>query len=177
MQYWRYRAISITKYDPKFRSDSGAYLRDDWTSRSDIGKVYNEEILTLDEYLKIESTYIASVKWLCNYLDINEIQLFNIEKVRRINSDKKRVLISEELYGVYKTIDQKNSYKLDELDSILKLVLREYCRLSLLLDIDTASRVYFGFDYYMYFASDILYDKGIILEVKQNISRLGLFVY
>lgn len=37
----------ITKYDPQYRDEQGIYIREDWTSYSDIGKTYNGKLLTL----------------------------------------------------------------------------------------------------------------------------------
>ena len=47
----------ITKYNPANRIN-GAYMSDEWTSISDIGKVFNGIILSQDTYLKTEKAYI-----------------------------------------------------------------------------------------------------------------------
>ena len=49
----------VTKYDPAFRNAQGAYSGDDWTSISDIGKTFAGEILTRDEYQRVEDAYIT----------------------------------------------------------------------------------------------------------------------
>ena len=41
----------ITKYDPANRIN-GVYMADEWTSFSDIGKVFNGTLLSQDTYLK-----------------------------------------------------------------------------------------------------------------------------
>lgn len=48
----------ITKYDPSRRNISGAYLDDDWTSRSDIGREFGGVELTQRRYLEVEQAYI-----------------------------------------------------------------------------------------------------------------------
>lgn len=55
MYGWR-----IIKYNPAFRDERGAYLKDEWTSVSDVGKSFDGEVLTFEEYYKIENAYVAS---------------------------------------------------------------------------------------------------------------------
>ena len=47
----------ITKYNPINRVDE-VYIADEWTSSSDIGKVFNGKTLSRDTYLKTEQAYI-----------------------------------------------------------------------------------------------------------------------
>jgi len=50
----------VTKYNPLFRDKNGQYLRDDWTSIADIGKILqsnNAQPVTVEDYLSIEDTY------------------------------------------------------------------------------------------------------------------------
>ena len=47
----------ISKYDPQFRVN-GAYQKNEWTSVSDIGKVFDDGVLTFAEYLRVENEYI-----------------------------------------------------------------------------------------------------------------------
>ena len=46
--------LCISKYDIKYRNELGVYLRDDWTSFFDIGKVWEGELLTREEYERVE---------------------------------------------------------------------------------------------------------------------------
>ena len=57
----------ITKYNPKYRNSSGAYLKDGWTSISDIGTIYNGKKSTLKEYFKIEEAYVKAILLLWNF--------------------------------------------------------------------------------------------------------------
>ena len=76
MYYWR-----ITKYDPKNRDINGIYLKDEWTDYSDIGKKFEDHILTEDEYLKTENAYITSVLLFMDCLDISLLQLVGLEYI------------------------------------------------------------------------------------------------
>jgi hypothetical protein len=50
----------VTKYNPAFRDASGAYLADEWTSVTDIGREFGGVTLTSDEYGRVEQAYIDS---------------------------------------------------------------------------------------------------------------------
>ena len=52
----------VTKYDPSRRDARGAFLDPDWTSHSDIGKVFGGKKLEIDEYLRVESAYAAAAR-------------------------------------------------------------------------------------------------------------------
>jgi hypothetical protein len=51
----------VTKYKPDFRDERGAYLRDEWTSLSEVGKSFGGVKLTFEEYRKIEDAGRAYV--------------------------------------------------------------------------------------------------------------------
>ncbi len=56
MQSWR-----VTKYDPARRDKRGAFIGDDWTSISDIGRSFGGVLLTREEYLRSEGLYVEAV--------------------------------------------------------------------------------------------------------------------
>lgn len=69
----------ITKYDPVNRAPTGAYLLNTWTSRSDIGKVFDGTLLTPEEYNRAEGAYVATaVAFLqesdCTALTVNGLE-------------------------------------------------------------------------------------------------------
>ena len=43
--WWR-----VTRYDPARRDERGAYRDDTWTSISDVGNVFDNQELTIEEY-------------------------------------------------------------------------------------------------------------------------------
>ena len=51
----------ITKYDPKYRGEDGAYKKDEWTSHSDIGRIFSGVKLLEAQYLDTESFYLLAV--------------------------------------------------------------------------------------------------------------------
>ena len=47
----------IVKYPPQ-NYINGIYEKDEWTDYSDIGKVFDDKLFTLEEYLSVEKKYI-----------------------------------------------------------------------------------------------------------------------
>src|SRR5215510_7191053 len=52
MYWWR-----VTKYDPRYRDKSGAYLRDEWIGAAQIGEAFVDGVLTQEEYLRVEGLH------------------------------------------------------------------------------------------------------------------------
>jgi hypothetical protein len=50
----------ITKFDPRLRSEDGVFMRDEWTSISDIGRTYPTGVFTLAEYIEVEEAYVET---------------------------------------------------------------------------------------------------------------------
>lgn len=46
------KGYRITKYDPKYRDEEDGFNLDTWTEYSDLGKVFNNKIFEMDEYLE-----------------------------------------------------------------------------------------------------------------------------
>lgn len=66
--------VRITKYNPIYRDDNGYYTLNDWTSFSDIGKEYNNSIFTLEEYIKVENSYLSAIDILFNKAMISDLR-------------------------------------------------------------------------------------------------------
>lgn len=69
----------ITKYDPSFRDANGAFLKDNWTSYSDIGRIYNQAPLSESEYLAVEGAYLLSLEEFLRETGIETLQLRGFE--------------------------------------------------------------------------------------------------
>ena len=70
MYYYR-----VSKYNPKLRDSFGNYLADDWTSYSDIGKMYLGKKLTFEEYKKVELSYIKFVLFSMKKTNIKHLKM------------------------------------------------------------------------------------------------------
>ena len=60
----------VTKYNPEYRNTDGTYSREEWTSYSDVG-----EIVSKEEYEKVENSYIESA---LNFLEEQNISKITI---------------------------------------------------------------------------------------------------
>jgi hypothetical protein len=70
----------VTKYNPVRRDVAGAYGRDEWTSHSDIGRVFDEVALTEADYLRIESAYLFAVEAFLLEARISTLRLDGLER-------------------------------------------------------------------------------------------------
>ena len=150
MKYqWR-----VSKYSPQNRDCNGSHLIDDWSSVSDIGRVYNGQKLTLSEYEKQENDYIESIFEFMECAEINKLRIVEIENY--IDEDKTNlngiengmVLIKEQVAGV------------------AKAVLREqfWCK----LELDNSFYVHFGYDYIMYIGLNRICEETIRRVEQKN---------
>lgn len=142
MQWYR-----ITKYDPAFR-DNGIYTRDEWTSISDVGKTYNGVPFSMDEYVKVESNYIACVKSIMRHLGVTAFAISALE-----------------VYRSGTNIENVGTVSGKRVDHIMKACLREDIWCVLLSRIMT---VRFGYDYYMYVQCDIV--QGEVVKIAAEYS-------
>ncbi|MDQ1236449.1 hypothetical protein QE450_003947 [Paenibacillus sp. SORGH_AS306] len=71
----------ITKYNPKYRDEKGVYLRDEWTSISEIGSITNNNvILTIQDYISTENKYVKVVLDIMSCLDIQKLSISGLKK-------------------------------------------------------------------------------------------------
>ena len=71
--------LCISKYDIKYRNELGVYLRDDWTSFFDIGKVWEGELLTREEYERVEKNYLDALRDIAQFVVSNAFEINSIE--------------------------------------------------------------------------------------------------
>lgn len=142
----------VTRYDPRFRSVGGAYLRHDWASVSDIGKAFGGVVLTVEEYQRVEDAYVASAQAFLKESDIGSL------RIRAIEGN----IVSHPQFSEGAAIPTA------EVGVILVRLLREelWCRLE-----SSDAFIHVGYDYYMYIGvpSECLFAQRKALS-------LGLFV-
>ena len=69
----------ISKYKDLFNLTS---FNNKWTAMSDIGKTFENGVLTLEEYKRTEDLYIKSLFYIIEYMKINSVSLKGIEDGR-----------------------------------------------------------------------------------------------
>lgn len=116
----------ITKYDPRHRDASGAYLRDEWTSYSDVGRS-----VSLEEYLATEARYVEIAVAFLTEAGVKSLEACEVENGR----------------GAVAAPTEGAIFAPAEWAAAFRSVLREewWCRFE-----SDAGFVHFGCDYYMY---------------------------
>ena len=142
----------VTKYDPALRAQDGVYLRDDWTSASDVGRTFNGDELTDVEYKRVESAYVASA-----LAFLRESGVLSLAVCRLENH-----------FGAALTPGNGVHLSLDQVAATLPRLLREefWCTLE-----GQDSFIHIGYDYYMYIGV-----PSACPGAQQVAASLGLFV-
>lgn len=162
----------ITKYNPQFRLENGAYSVDDWTSITDIGKEFNGSKLNLDTYISVENKYLDAIQVILDNFNCKNIVLRKIEKYFTFEEVEKLVidLPSLQVKNLFGEAKNEMILSVDEALLFCVLNLREalWCEL---VDIDKKFRIVFGYDYYMYCICNYLRRNSI-----KKVEDLGLYV-
>ncbi len=142
----------ITKYDPLLRNENGHFVAEDWTSISDIGKIFGQKPLTQSAYQIVEDAYISTIESFLNEAQISAMTLAAIEN-----------------HGTDFPLKKGTSIEFKDILSISRLTLRE--ELWAKFTIPGKAYIHFGYDYYMYLGVP----KQCKLAIK-SAHELGLFV-
>ncbi|WP_334157515.1 hypothetical protein [Oryzomicrobium sp.] len=124
----------VTKYDPSFRDANGAFLRDDWTSYSDIGRIYNGALLSESQYLTVENAYLLSIEEFLREARIETLQLRGLEHNAR--------------HTLPQFIQPQALLSASQCVEFARIALREIVWGMLVAP--GQAYVHFGYDYYMY---------------------------
>jgi len=155
----------ITKYNPKYRDERGVYLKDEWTAISDIGKVFDHKLVTFEDYIAVENSYVQAILLFVDDLKLPFFLLTCFEDRGLCINDFYQTI---EMVNAYKQIKRKKIINIENLDVCIRLILREIIWGELK---SSGIHVHFGYDYYMFVVS--LNKNDAVLK---NIEKLGLFV-
>jgi hypothetical protein len=159
----------ITKYNPQLRDERGAYLNDEWTSASDVGKQFPAGKLQLSDYLSTENAYVDSAVALWRLAQGPALRVTslegNIEHAKRL----KLPSVLNDILEQSMPTDGQMLADVETIARVVRLILREliWCR----LQSDSGFFLHFGYDYYMYCG-------GVKLDTESHeaITKMGLFV-
>lgn len=121
----------VTKYDPAMRDGQGAYERNEWTSFGDIGRSFDGNALSEQEYLRVEEAYIAAALAFLKESRISSLHVLGLENhLEAVNE-----------------LSDGDEISLEQFRRAAAGVLREkfWCRFEA-----SDAFVHFGYDYYMY---------------------------
>lgn len=121
----------ITKYNPVFRDEMGAYTKNEWILAKQIGESFDGVVLTHDEYKRVEQAYIIAALAFLNEGGVTSLRVEGLENTRgwQLSFAEGSVLI------------------LEQVGDIIGRLLREeiWCRLQ-----GVGGFVHVGWDYYMF---------------------------
>ena len=166
---WRYTATSITKYNPVFRDENGYYKKREWIGFSQIGQFYDGEEFTFRSYLETEHKYIQAVIYFFQFHNCKKIILRNVEKY---DVSEYKYNDKQELILLFDQITEGYAISIEDLSTVVKLILRELFWADLFCSNSEENAVRFGYDFYMYFNSNTT-----MAELFVKIKQLGLFIY
>ncbi len=153
----------VTKYNPAFRDETDAYQKDEWISFSDIGLSFENKVLTIEHYKKVEDAYVFTALRFLSESGLKSL------KVTSLETNKPMVKKSDLVDIPYNPNSVKNGLNASNkvLESICRFILRDvlWCR----LESEFGFYIHFGWDYYMYIGSHIKSKEAISFGRSQNL--------
>lgn len=163
----------ITKYDPVYRDQEGCYIRDEWTSISDIGKVYNGVPFTLEAYLQSEENYVRIYAGLLKQFGVDYLNVRMLEKSYTLDEITRHLNVYDlslnpDEQAFYERLCNDCSVNTTEFHTIFRMIMREllWCRLE-----NGEILIEFGYDYYTYITCPEIPEKCI-----QTAANIGIFI-
>lgn len=155
--------LRVTKYPPAHRDPQGRYLRNEWTSIADLGKVFADGVFALADYLAVEQAYVDVVKSILARLRVVELEITELENYGEPPSP----LHIQGITTSVQAIDDGIKVSGQVLEDVMRLCLREviWCK----LQGEGGFYVHFGYDYYMY----VGYGGEMSLD---GISAVGIYI-
>ncbi|MBS9464380.1 hypothetical protein KIM67_18305 [Flagellimonas sp. 389] len=141
------KKFQISKYNPVFKTEDGKYIKDDWTSVSDIDKIFDGKLLTVDDYLDMEAKYIAIVKKVLDETESSYLKVVGLEKFDDYLDKAENIPYDNRSDEIYESLKEGKVLNLDDALILLKLVLRNnvWCYLT-----NKYVTIQAGDDFYIY---------------------------
>ncbi|WP_133250197.1 hypothetical protein [Ruminiclostridium sufflavum] len=149
-------------------------MKEDWTAISDIGKTFEGKILTVEDYIAIEDSYIKAIQTIFEFFNLKYLKVCDVRK--SFGDDQFLDLISRrkvkytsdtlEIYNIAESIE-KLEYK--DLDLFFRLMLRE----------DIGAKIFYPRKLKIFICYDYLmgiHTSRSIEKIIPEIEALGLFV-
>lgn len=158
-------SYKITKYCFKNKDKAEKEVFNEWTSISDIGKIYNGKKFLYEEYIKTENNYIETILMFIKLNNVKYMMVDDLEKHtnRTIVYDKYDFQIEK----LIKKVQNKMKINIRDINLLSRAILRE--RIWAKLYFNDELYIHFGYDYYMYIGSKLEPKKEI-----EQIKKFGL---
>ncbi|QYK06872.1 hypothetical protein [Shewanella zhangzhouensis] len=140
------RQFRITKYNPIHRDSRGAYTLDEWTEYQDVG-----ELVTLEEYEEVESSYIQSLILLLRSSKIGTFKIVRLENyLGKCPFQEGQLIDFEKFAEAFKSVLRSEYWCIFESEE---------------------AYVHFGYDFYSYIGVPFVDERDV-----NKIAERGLFV-
>ncbi len=164
------KKYSIIKYSSRNISED-----EEWTAISDIGKVYNGVILTMEEYKKMEDAYVNAILEIMEYMNIQNVYIKNVFRWKNLKKDIEGNRIFSKLYTdamlkIYEDVKDAMLLDKENISDLIRLELRE--DIGGLLYVPYRFKVFIGYDYMMGVHTSMHLDN-----LFERITKLGLNIY
>ncbi len=120
-------------------------MKNDWTSISDIGKHFDDGILTQEKYQFVEDAYVRAVQLILEEKDVSELTLLELEK----SDGLEEYLLSSQEKTFFERMTDASHLDIQDVETAVRLILREIMWGTLTAPAKTV-QIEFGYDYYMY---------------------------
>ena len=157
--------LRVTKYNPQNRDRNDIYLKKEWTSIGDVGKIFNDTMFTFESYLVYEEAYIDAI---LRIMRENKLKSFKIEALEKKSYVNYNDFFDSESQKYFSSLKNNMVISIHDITPIIRFTLREliWCKL-----ISHKMFVHFGYDYYMYIGSEKQLEN-VLEDIKNN----GLFI-
>lgn len=163
MHWWR-----ISKYDPRFRDGSGRYLRDEWIGAGQIGQVCGGTLLTEEEYLRVESLYVAAVLLCWKASGAPALEIRALETSAPFGLPAQQASLADVGFGAWRPRDGELVATSNVLTAMVRWCLRELGWCELAAD---GFELAFGYDFYVSVGS-----VDLSAAAREAVTASGLFI-
>ena len=145
------KQFQISKYDPAYRTEDGEYVKDDWTSVSDIGNIFNGKLFEKEEYLKVENAYVNLLNKVLKETESTYLKVVGLDKYDEDLVKFLGVPYNDKSDEIFKSLEEGKVFALNDAMILIRLILREnvWCYL-----VNKYVTIKFGYDYYLYITLD-----------------------
>ena len=171
----------VTKYDPAYRDAEGRYIhQEEWTHAGQIGEDCGGKVLTLDEYVATETSYVSAV---VRFFESSNLPHLRVTNFCRSESEADLTEFAEQFplldHPAYDELSftEDQIVKSEEIALLAKHCMRGTvdCR----LEFDGHFFAHFDWDYYLYIGCSencreaIEYTESLGLFVEECLSPIG----
>lgn len=156
------RHLRITKYDPKYREQNDVYTKNEWFNFGCIGSIYEDKIVTIEDYEIVESKYLDTIEISYTLSDLPELYIHKLE----ITDDEN--VLENEVVEIINKGKISNNYE-------LRLICKSIFRLLIWCELFTSDSQ-FGIEIYSDMYLYIITDNDEFEKLLKNKLPHGIFL-